>query len=94
MDSEIVVHPRVFERHPEITEKDVLTAWSGFVRMIPRLDRNPNEYIAIGFDGAGRLLEMIGRRTAQGVVIVYHAMTPPTQKAMVELGLAKGGRHE
>ena len=32
----VVVHPRVMERHPELSEDDVREAWEGYVRMTRR----------------------------------------------------------
>ena len=86
MDS-IIVHPRIFERHPEISEKDVRDAWAGCIKAVPRFDRNPNEYIAIGCDSNGRLLEMIAVITDRRDWLVFHAFTPPTHKALKELGM-------
>jgi hypothetical protein len=84
-----IVHPRVSERHPEISVDDVLDAWESCVRARPRLDRNPNEYIAIGADRTGRLIEMIAARTLDGDWVIYHAFTPPTPKALSELGMIR-----
>lgn len=85
----VVVHPRVNERHPEIGGQDVLDAWDACIRAVPRIDRNPNEYIAVGCDSKGRLLEMIAVHTDQGGWVIYHAFTPPTRKALKELGIAR-----
>ena len=86
---EAIVHPRVQERHPEISEQDVLDAWVSCIRAVPRLDQNPNEYIALGCDSKGRLLEMIALRGSGGILSVYHAKTPPTRKALIELGMIR-----
>lgn len=32
----VVVHPRVMERHPELSEDDVRGEWEGYVRMTRR----------------------------------------------------------
>lgn len=85
----IIVHPRVGKRHPEIAEQDVREAWEACIRSAPRLDRSPIEYIAIGCDSKGRLLEMVALRTPDGDLVVYHAMTPPTRKALMELGMVR-----
>ncbi len=86
---DVTVHKRVFERHPELSEDDVLDAWDSCFRSVPRLDRNPDEHIAIGSDSKGRLIEMIAKRTDIGIWIIYHAFTPPTTKALRELGMMR-----
>lgn len=57
----IVIHERINERHPEIEARDVLHAWKQCFRSAPRL-RKPEEYLAIGTDARGRLLEMAAVR--------------------------------
>jgi hypothetical protein len=86
---DIVVHPRISERHPDISETDVKDAWESCILARPRLDRSPNEYIAIGADSKGRLIEMIACMISDGTWIIYHAFTPPTKKALYELGLVR-----
>lgn len=85
----IVVHPRITERHPEIEAQDVLDAWDACIRAVPRIGTDAIEYIAIGSDSHGRLLEMVARDTGAGVWIIYHAFTPPTIKALRELGMTR-----
>ena len=88
--NDVVIHPRITERHPDISQADALAAWNNCIRSVPRLDRRPNEYIAIGPDSSGRLLEMIAVIT-EDAILIYHAFTPPTKKALTELGFI-GGR--
>ena len=57
------------------------------IRAVPRLDRDPNEYIAIGSDSKGRLIEIIARRVSKNVWLIFHALTPPTLKALQELDM-------
>jgi len=80
----VIVHPRVTERHPELSEEDVLVAWSSYVRMAYR---GNDQAIAIGFDGKGRALEM-SAKTTDGNWLIYYALTPPTINALQELGMA------
>ena len=87
MSSDVFVHPRIHERHPELTEKDVLDAWEGCIRSAVRFD--VDEVVAIGSDSHGRLIEMFARCAADGCCVIYHAFTPPTRKMLVELGLSK-----
>ena len=56
---------------------------------MPRLDKDIDEYIAVGTDNTGRLIEMVAKRIRNMEFIVYHAMTPPTKKTMRELKLDK-----
>lgn len=84
-----IVLDRIPERHPELTKEDVRSAWDSAVCHAPRLDGRPLEYMAIGFDPHGRAIEMLGRMNGDGDWIVYHAFTPPTQKALRELGLRR-----
>jgi hypothetical protein len=43
--------------------------------------------VAVGFDGKGRLLEMVAVLGPDGIWLVYHAMTSPSKKTLKELGL-------
>ena len=89
MRDEVYVHPRISELHPEVTEQDVLDAWESCIKFVPRLDCDPIEYLAVGMDARGRLIEMIARQTSIGSYIVFHAFTPPTRKMLFELGMVK-----
>jgi len=84
--NDVVIHPRVIERHPELSEDDVREAWNGYVRMTRR-EGLDDCYVAIGFDSSGRAIEMVAVETIEGAWYVYHAMTPPTSKLLRELGL-------
>lgn len=69
-----------------LDEENVIYAWRNYWRMrnrdIPRTD----QIIAIGFDRKGRLIQMVGVMKSDGI-LVYHALTPPTESFMRELGL-------
>ena len=84
----VIVHPRVMERHPELAEEDVKEAWNSYVRMARR-DGTDSYYVAVGFDQVGRAIEMVAVETIDGDWYVYHAMTPPTNKVLRELGLMR-----
>lgn len=81
----VVVHPRVMERHPELSEDDVREAWEGYVRMARR---ESGHVIAVGFDSHGRAVEMVAKEQG-GDYLIYHAMTPPTINALKELGITR-----
>lgn len=85
----VSVHKRISERHPDLTEKDVLTAWDAAIMSMPRLPDRPNEYVALGFDNKGRLLEMVGVRGEQGEWLIYHALTPPSEKTYREFRIER-----
>lgn len=85
----VFILDRIFERHPELSRHDVEVAWDNAACHMPRLDGRPFECMAIGFDTHGRAVEMIGRRNQAGDWVVYHAFTPPTRKALREMGLGR-----
>ncbi len=85
----VIVHPRVMERHPELTQEDVLSAWENALAYLPRLGEDPDRYIAVGADAHGRLIEMVATHTEKGDWVIFHAMTPPSKKTLIELKLAR-----
>ena len=89
MDSRLTVHKRIHKRHPELEEEDVLFAWEASIMSTSRVFKNPNEYLSIGFDNKGRLLEMVAVRMNTGDWIIYHATTPPSDKTYRELGITR-----
>ena len=56
--------------------------------LAPRVE-NPDEYVSLGFDGRGRLLEVVGVSGDGGSWLLYHAMTPPSDKTYREFGLGR-----
>ena len=88
---EIVVHPRIHEKHPELDDEDVESAFSNAFAEVRRFDQDNEEFMAIGSDSKGRLIEIVYRVDLEGNVIIFHGFTPPTNKALTELGLM--GRH-
>lgn len=83
----VVVHPRVTERHPDITEEDVVMAWSNALAMRHRSFDPPVYLCAAGADTKGRVLEMVAVELEDGDVLVYHAMRI-TAKMAKELELS------
>jgi hypothetical protein len=76
------IHPRISERHPELRERDVLCAWENYSVGATRV---PGEReLRLGVDPQGRELEMVGVLTVDGW-LVYHAMTPPSNKTRQEV---------
>lgn len=87
--SGLLVHRRVFERHPDLRLRDVVTAWNEAIMSAPRIEKNPDEYVSLGFDSNGRLIEMAAARSAEGVWVIFHAMTPPSERTYREFGIAR-----
>ena len=83
---EVVVHPRVHERHPEVSAEDVLSAWKHAIRSAPRVD-DSRTWVSVGVDVKGRLLEMVAVHNGRGDWLVYHAKTPPSKKTLKELSI-------
>ena len=62
---ELVVHPRVSARHPQLSDEDVRAAWqNSFFQALRTGSKNSPEYLWIGIDGKGREVEMVGVPTA------------------------------
>ena len=72
-----------------LTEEEIRYAWSHFLRKRYRGAPNEGEIVAIGFDCKGRLIQMVAMEKHCGILI-YHAMTPPTRRVLLELSLANG----
>lgn len=83
----LIVHPRISQRHPEVSAQDVRAAWDAAIVSQSRAPKEPDEYVVVGIDERGRTLEMVGRRLQDGRWLVYHAMTPPSKRTIQELGL-------
>ena len=88
----LIVHPRVRQRHPDIDEDDVMAAWESAIVSTPRVGTNSDEYIALGFDGKGRLIEVVAVRLESGDWLIFHATTPPSDKTFAELGIDRRRR--
>lgn len=85
--SEIGVHPRIVSRHPEVSADDVAAAIRG---MISYKQRSSGEWIAVGLDGKGRLVELVYQYDEEDdFFFVFHGMTPPSGKTLRELGLER-----
>jgi len=87
-----VIHPRIAQRHPELTEKDVREAWNNFLLSGTRTEsKNFPEVVRIGYDKQGREIEMVGAQT-DDAWLVFHAMTPASKKTIRELDQIRGKR--
>lgn len=81
------VHPRVCDRHREVTTADVITAFENTLRSRAR-DTHPVQWVGVGTDGDGRLLEYIAVEDEPDGWLVFHSM-PATKKVLVEVGLRR-----
>ena len=77
----IQVLGRVTERHPELSEEDVVTA---FRSIMIDAERPNGAWMAVGLDGRGRNVELL-YKVAGDLVVIYHAFTPPTKKFRNEI---------
>ncbi len=80
---EIQVHPHALKHG--LSEETILEAWDRSIRMRHRREPNCGQIASIGVDRKGRLIEMVAAERPYGVLI-YHAVTPPTDKLLMELG--------
>ena len=80
---EVNIHERITERHPEITEDDVRSAFGNMIRC---RQRATGEFVAVGSDSNSRMLELVYvQNFFDNSFLVYHAQTPPTKKTIDEL---------
>lgn len=77
----IQVLDRIHDRHPELSEDDVVTAFRSVMDDAERMD---GTWMAVGLDGRGRNIEMLYKVIGENVLI-YHAFTPPTKKFLREM---------
>ena len=77
------------DRHPDLTEEDVLSAWDNAIASVARMDDENDRLVALGTDQRGRLVEMVANRVADGTWVVFHAMTPPSHNTLVELRMVR-----
>ena len=85
--SEILVHPRISQRHPEVKPEDVISAMRG---MFAYAQRPTGEWIAVGLDNRSRLIELVYQYDEEDdIFFVFHGMTPPSKKTYRELGLER-----
>ncbi|PXA77061.1 hypothetical protein DCC24_05560 [Auritidibacter sp. NML100628] len=81
------VHPRVSAKRPEITEDDVRTAFEEALRSRGR-ETDPIQWVGVGMDRKGRLLEFIAVEDEPDGWLVFHAMVATT-KVLNEVGLER-----
>ncbi|AXE37659.1 hypothetical protein JS278_00466 [Acidipropionibacterium virtanenii] len=83
----VQVHPRIPCRHPDVTVADVIEAFESTLRSRAR-DTRPVQWVGVGTDANGRLLEYIAVENEPDGWLVFHAM-PATTKVLKEIGLGR-----
>lgn len=75
-----------------LTESEIRSAWNNAIEVAQR-ERDDGEFdwVAIGAGCNGRLIEMVTVHGEAGFLI-FHANTPPTPRALQELGLTRRKR--
>lgn len=77
------VHLRASAKRPEISDSDVIAAFEGALRSRAR-DTHPVQWLGVGVDRSGRLLEWIAVAVEPEGWLVFHAMAA-TAKVLKEL---------
>lgn len=80
------MHPRVRARHPDVTPADAAAAFHATVHKAPRIDTDPVQWVGVGIDGRGRLLEYVAVELRHGEWLIFHAMGA-TGAVLREVGL-------
>lgn len=78
------VHPRVAVQHPEIAAADALHAFENSMLSRARATR-PIQWVGIGADSSGRLLEYIAVEDEPDGWLIFHCMRA-TNKVLNEIG--------
>lgn len=91
-DDEIYALDRIHERHPDVAKEDAIHAWRFCIKSMPRLGKEPEEWIGIGMDDTGRLLEVVAMRNGRGAWLIKHAQTSPQERIKRELGFGRRKR--
>lgn len=92
--NKVIADGMVEWRHPDqcISKADAVATWDNAIRSRPRIEKSLREYLAIGIDGKGRVMELVAIHNDEGNFLIYHAFIPPTENAKRGLGMSEGGR--
>ena len=86
-DVDLVIMERALKHG--LSEEQICHAWRNAVDFLAITAEDGGTIIkAIGFDASGRGIEITARMKPFGA-LVYHANTPPTQRALREFGLSR-----
>lgn len=75
---DVVIRPRVFEQHLDLTEDDVLSAWDNTLRWVIRSRSAFDGTVAVGIAGSGKTLEMAAVFREDGTWLVTPCARPRT----------------
>ena len=83
----IGIHPHAYKHG--LTSDEIEHAWRNAFEQARR-DRADGrvDYLLVGLDQKGRLIELIARCCGKDQYIIFHAITPPTRKFLLEMGLS------
>jgi hypothetical protein len=81
------IHPQISEKRPDIADEDVYAAFEGALRSRAR-NTKPIQWVGVGIDHHGRLLEFIAVEDEPNGWLVFHAMIATT-KVLNEIGLGR-----
>lgn len=82
----VEVHPRVATKRPNLVDEVVVTAFEHALRSTSRLATNPLQWVGVGIDSAGRLLEWVAVENEPDGWLIFHA-APATETTLREVGL-------
>lgn len=83
----LIVDERITRRHHELSDEDVTAAMR---QMVAYKQRATGEWLAVGIDSRGRLLELVYLfYPEEGAFYMFHAMTPPSRKTLKELRIER-----
>lgn len=87
VDAELIIMERALKHG--LSEEQIGHAWRNAIDFL-RIDAEDDGVIikAIGFDADGRGIEITAREKPFGM-LVYHANTPPSTRALREFGLSR-----
>ena len=81
------VRPRIEAKRPEIVPDDARAAFLSALAKRAR-KTEPVQYVGVGLDDHGRLLEFVAVEQARDEWLIYHC-APPTKGVLKELGLRR-----
>lgn len=84
---EIRVHSRVHAKRPDIDDADAVAAFGSAVAKVAR-KTDPVQYVGVGVNGNGRLLEFIAAEVGSDEWLIFHC-APLSKSILKELGLGR-----
>ena len=71
-----------------LTPEEIAYAWTHTIAKQRRTAPDDDRTVAVGYDPAGRFVQMVSVDKPFGTLII-HAMEPPTLNVLIELGLTR-----